>query len=492
MSYMCFPTADSAVLKTLSSADSFNGINNAAFSIKSSDSDQGTTYILSDDILLQNVAATTPNNSSCFNNTKGDLFFNGNNHSLTFDKITTSSEGKMIFQNAVNFCTLSCFSHLKFLEPTSSKKGKSAIVSKGSLMFRSNDTITFSGCHSSDKGGAICCIPNPGSKLSYPLSFYGNREITFSNNSSVHGGGAIYAKQKHLTAMGITLFQKNIAFGDEHSRPGGGAIAIAPEGELSLFAEEGDIIFVGNSTRRGTHIEKNAVHLENNAFISHIGAKEGRSVQFYDAITSTSISAIPLIINQIRDGSIHHGTVLFSSTNCSSFCSNLRSINMTRILQDVILAGGTLHLNNGAILGVINFIQRPNTTLILGHSTMMRIQGNAEFSNITIPVTLSNLDPLPENSKIKYRPLSSRDPGQVFLLSGDKQLSLSGSINIDVQDEDFYENRELAQPLSIPLIKIEAQTLENTRIKVDHVHVPTQPYGYQGSWDLEWVESTPA
>ncbi|SGA20575.1 chlamydia polymorphic membrane family protein [Chlamydia abortus] len=193
MSYMCFATADAAVLKTLSSADNFNGINNAAFPIKSSDNEQGTTYILSDDVLIQNVAATTPSNSSCFKNTKGDLFFNWNNRSLTFDKITTSSEGKMIFQSET-FCTLSCFSHLKFLEPTSSRKGKSAIVSRGSLMFRSNDTITFSGCYSSDKGGAICCIPHPGDQLSYPLSFYGNREITFSNNSSVNGGGAIYTK----------------------------------------------------------------------------------------------------------------------------------------------------------------------------------------------------------------------------------------------------------------------------------------------------------
>ncbi|WP_230478780.1 hypothetical protein, partial [Chlamydia psittaci] len=198
---MCFPTADSAVLKTLSSADNFNGINNAAFSIKSSDNDQGTTYILSDDILIQNVAATTPNNSSCFKNTKGDLLFNGNNRSLTFDKITTSSEGKMILHDVESFCTLSCFAHLKFLEPLSSRKGKSAVVSKGSLMFRSNDTITFTGCYSSDKGGAICCIPNPGSKSPSSLSFYRNRKITFSNNTSVNGGGAIYAKNLYLTAM---------------------------------------------------------------------------------------------------------------------------------------------------------------------------------------------------------------------------------------------------------------------------------------------------
>ncbi|AZU11108.1 autotransporter domain-containing protein [Chlamydia psittaci] len=488
---MCFPTADSAVLKTLSSADNFNGINNAAFPIKSSDNDQGTTYILSDDILIQNVAATTPNNSSCFKNTKGDLLFNGNNRSLTFDKINTSSEGKMILHDVESFCTLSCFAHLKFLEPLSSRKGKSAVVSKGSLMFRSNDTITFTGCYSSDKGGAICCIPNPGSKSSSSLSFYRNRKITFSNNTSVNGGGAIYAKQLYLTAMDDSVFIDNTAVGDQDSRPGGGAIAIAPEGELGLFAEEGDIIFAGNSTIRGRHIEKNAIHLENDAFISHIGAREGRSVQFYDAITSTSRSTIPLLINQTPGGSIHHGTVLFSSTNCLYSCSTLATVNMSRISQDVVLAGGTLKLNSGVILGVLNFIQRPNTTLILDHSSMMRIHENAELSNITIPLKLYALDPLPENSKIKYRSLSSRDPGQIFLLSADKKLSFSGSIHVNLQDEDFYENRELSESLRIPVIKIESQKLANTHIKVDHVNVPIQPYGYQGSWNLEWVETAP-
>ncbi|EPP29428.1 polymorphic outer membrane protein, partial [Chlamydia psittaci 84-8471/1] len=141
-------------------------------------------------------------------------------------------------------------------------------------------------------------------------------------------------------------------------------------------------------------------------------------------------STVPLLINQIPGGGIHHGTVLFSSTNCLYSCSTLATVNMSRISQDVVLAGGTLKLNSGVILGVLNFIQRPNTTLILDHSSMMRIHENAELSNITIPLKLYALDPLPENSKIKYRSLSSRDPGQIFLLSADKKLSFSGSIHV--------------------------------------------------------------
>ncbi|SYX08766.1 Polymorphic membrane protein F,chlamydial polymorphic outer membrane protein repeat,Autotransporter beta-domain [Chlamydia poikilotherma] len=491
MSCLCFSPAYSAVLKTLTSADNFDGINNAAFSIKTSDTEEGTTYILSDDILIQNVAITKPANTSCFKNTKGDLLFNGNNRSLTFNKITTTTEGKMILNSADTFFTMSCFSKLKFLEPTSSKKGKSVISSKGSLMFRSNDEILFTGCYSSDKGGAICCIPNPGSKTTSSLSFYGNRKITFSNNVSVNGGGAIYAKQMYLTAMGPTNFMNNTAAGDVNSRPGGGAIAIAPNGELSLFAEEGDITFTGNTTIRGSHLEKNAIHLENDAFISYIGAREGRHVKFYDAITSTSPSDIPLLINQITDGNIYKGTVLFSSGECVGSCSSLASINMSRISQDMILAGGTLNLSSGAILSIFNFIQRPNTTFILDQSTMLRVKQNAEFLNITVPVKLNHLDPQPQNSKIKFRSLSYREPGQISLLSRDKKLSFSGSINIDIQDEDFYENIELANSTRIPLVKIESAELDDTRIKIDHLHVPTDPYGYQGSWKLEWLEKAP-
>ncbi|MFJ1509071.1 polymorphic outer membrane protein middle domain-containing protein [Chlamydia crocodili] len=491
MSCLCFSPAYSAVLKTLTSADNFDGINNAAFSIKASDSEEGTTYILSDDILIQNVALTKPANTSCFKNTKGDLLFNGNNRSLTFDKITTATEGKMILNSADTFFTMSCFSKLQFLEPTGSRKGKSVIISKGSLMFRSNDEILFTGCYSSDKGGAICCLPTAGSQKTCSLSFSRNRKITFSNNMSVNGGGAIYAKEMHLTAMGPTNFIDNTASGDVNSRPGGGAIAIAPNGELSLFAEEGDITFAGNTTIRGGHLEKNAIHLENDAFISYIGAREGRTVRFYDAITSTSVSDVPLLINQITGGNIYKGTVVFSSGECIGSCSSLASINMSRISQDMILAGGTLNLNSGAILSIFNFIQRPNTTFILDQSTMLRVQQNAEFLNITVPVKLFILNPKLKDSKIKFRSLSHREPGQILLLSRDKKLSLSGSINIDIQDEDFYENIELANSTRIPLVKIESTELDDARIKIDHLNVPTDPYGYQGSWKLEWLEKAP-
>ncbi|MEF9496530.1 autotransporter domain-containing protein [Chlamydia sp. 04-14] len=491
---MCFSPAYSAVLKTLTSADNFNGINNAAFSIKASDNDEGTTYILSDNILIQNVAVTKPENSSCFKNTKGDLIFNGNNRNLTFDKITTTAEGKMICNSAGTFLTLSCFSKLAFLESNNLRTGKSAIRSKGSLMFRSNDQIIFSECYSSDKGGAIHCIPTPGSRNTCSLSFHRNRGITFSNNTSVQGGGAIYAKQMRLTAMGPTLFLNNTASGDVNSRPAGGAIAIAPNGELSLFAEEGDIIFEGNRTIRGGHgghIERNAIHLENDAFISYIGAAEGKIIKFYDAITATSSSDVPLLINQITGGAIYKGTVFFSSGACTHTCSSLASINMSRILQDVILAGGTLDLSSGAILGVLNFIQRPDTTFILDQSTMLRVHGNAELLNITIPVKLSILNPKPKDPKIKFHSLSYRQPGQILILSGDKKISLSGSMNIDIQDEDFYENIELAKSVKIPLIKIETRELDLAHTEVNRINVSMDPYGYQGSWKLEWLEQAP-
>ncbi|BAE81501.1 polymorphic outer membrane protein pmp9 family [Chlamydia felis Fe/C-56] len=490
MSWFYFSSAYSAVLKTLDSTDNFNGINNAAFTVKASDNAEGTTYILSDDIFIQNVSATNPANTSCFKNTKGDLFFNGNNRSLIFDKIHMETEGKIVFNAAESFFTMSCFSQLKFLEPTSSRKGKSVLLSKGSLMFRCNDELTFEGCYSANKGGAIFCVPDPGSRRS-SLTFFRNRKITFSNNLSINRGGAIYAKEMRLTAMGPTLFINNTASGGVNARPGGGAIAIAPDGELSLFAEEGDITFAGNTTVRGGHVEKNAIHLEQDAFISYIGARKGRIVKFYDAITATSPSTVPLLINQITDGGIYQGTVLFSSTDCISSCSSLKSTNMSRILQDIILVGGTLDLNSGAILSALNFIQRPDTTFVLDQSTMLRIQENAEFLNITVPVKLKLLDIRPKHWKIKFQTLASREPGQLLLLSRDKKLALLGSINVDFQDEDFYENLELAKSVKIPLIKIESRELTDVNVELEHLNVPSSPYGYQGSWHLEWQDTPP-
>ncbi|WP_375793522.1 autotransporter domain-containing protein [Chlamydia sp. 12-01] len=491
ISYLCFPQAYSAVSQTLTSADNFDGANNAIFSVKASDNAEGTTYIASEDISIRNVCATNPRNTSCFKNTKGHLIFNGKNHCLIFDKVIPDIEGKVIFNAAETLCAFSSFSKIRFSEPKSSRKGKSAIVSKGALMFKSNNEIIFDGCYSSNKGGAICCIPNPGSKNPSSLSFLQNRKITFSNNRSIHGAGAIYAKDMHITAMGPTLFIGNTASGNDHARPAGGAISIAPNGELSLFAEEGDITFVGNITERGRHIEKNAIHLENGAYISFIGAKEGRVVELYDAITATSRSSVPLLINQISHGDIHKGTVVFSSTDCLNLCASLASINMSRILQNVILAGGTLDLSSGAILSVLAFVQRPNTTFVLDQSTMLRTLENATFSNIVIPIKVNLLDKIQKDSKIKFQSLSLRQPGQISLLSENKTLSLSGSITVKLQDEDFYENLELATPLGIPLFKIETRELDNAQIKVDHFSIPTDPYGYQGSWSLEWIESAP-
>ncbi|AAP05030.1 polymorphic outer membrane protein middle domain-containing protein [Chlamydia caviae] len=489
LSCLCFSPAYAAVLKTLTATDNFDGINNAAFPTKTSDSDEGTNYILSNDIVIQNVAATNPRNSSCFKNTKGNLIFNGNNRSLTFNNITTAVEGKAILNSSETFLSMSCFSKLQFLEPVSSRKGKSIVVSKGTLMFRTNKELLFDGCYSSDKGGAICCMPSPGSARNSSLTFSRNRKVTFSNNTSVNGGGAIYTQHLRIIAAGPTLFTNNMSSGDVNSRPGGGAIAIAKDGELSLFAEDGDITFSGNLTSRGRHFEKNAIHLENDAYISYITAKEGRSVTFYDAITSTNASTVPLLINQLTDGTTHKGSVVLSAKDCVASCSSLISTNMSRIAQDIILAGGSLNLNSGVILTTNSITQHPNTTFVIDQSTMLRLQENAHILNMTIPVKLQTLVLRPKESKRKYNSLSSRQPGQIILLSQDKIFSLSGSINIDFEDEDFYENLELANPVKVPLIHIEARELEDIRIKIDHLHVPTNPYGYQGSWDLQWLDT---
>ncbi|WP_348663830.1 polymorphic outer membrane protein middle domain-containing protein [Chlamydia vaughanii] len=482
-----FP-AYSAVKETLTAADSFDGSNNAMFNVKSSANEEGTLYSLSEDILIQNVSNILPRMTGCFKNTKGNLNFSGNNKRFVFLNNTVDAEGKMIFHDTEDFLILANFLQIKCLGSTTFKEGKSAIKSRGAILFKYNSEITFESCFSEEKGGAIYCIPKKGSTKEPSVTFITNEHIKFAYNESRKGGGAIYAANMHLTAMGPTLFIDNTAHGFSGTRSPGGAIAIAPKGELSLFADSGDITFAGNTILHGRNYERNAVHLEDEAFISFLSAKAGKSIVFYDSITSSKASSIPLMINE-SFGIKTTGTIFFSSGDCKYSCSTLATVNFSRILQDVILAGGTLSISSGSILSVQNFIQRPGSQLIVDQSSMLRVNENAEILNLTIPVKLSIPTQRIENSKLKYTTLSHRQAGKISLLGNNKKLSFLGSLNVDWQDEDFYENLELANPVTFPLVIIETKKLENTHIEVSQLNAPINPYGYQGSWKLEWLNT---
>nr|WP_279484056.1 polymorphic outer membrane protein middle domain-containing protein [Chlamydia psittaci] len=179
------------------------------------------------------------------------------------------------------------------------------------------------------------------------LTISGNTSVTFNNNSSKVTGGAIHAKKVVLSSNGNMTFSNN-------SSGKGGAIYIADDGDISITAATGSIIFQGNKvtaadpitlpTKKETaiaaasieekkHTEEktdssqasgsasaditsafftlankakvqdeaqaeennkptcNSIHLGSGAKISQLRAQTGQTIFFYDPITTTAPAA---------------------------------------------------------------------------------------------------------------------------------------------------------------------------------------------------------
>ncbi|WP_172600742.1 autotransporter domain-containing protein [Chlamydia abortus] len=179
------------------------------------------------------------------------------------------------------------------------------------------------------------------------LTISGNASVIFDNNSSTVTGGAIHAKKVVLSSSGNMTFSNN-------SSGKGGAIYIADDGDISITAATGSIIFQGNkvtaadpitlptkketaiaavSTEEKRHTEDqtdasqgsrspsagmtsafftlankaeipaesqakenskptcNSIHLGSGATISQLRAQTGQTIFFYDPITTTAPAA---------------------------------------------------------------------------------------------------------------------------------------------------------------------------------------------------------
>ncbi|WP_206514999.1 polymorphic outer membrane protein middle domain-containing protein [Chlamydia psittaci] len=173
------------------------------------------------------------------------------------------------------------------------------------------------------------------------LTISGNTSVIFNNNSSKVTGGAIHAKKVVLSSNGNMTFSNN-------SSGKGGAIYIADDGDISITAATGSIIFQGNKvtaadpitlpTKKETAIAAesiedktvssqasggtsaditsafftlankakvqdeskaeennkptcNSIHLGSGAKISQLRAQTGQTIFFYDPITTTAPAA---------------------------------------------------------------------------------------------------------------------------------------------------------------------------------------------------------
>ncbi|MFJ1509070.1 polymorphic outer membrane protein middle domain-containing protein [Chlamydia crocodili] len=319
------------------------------------------------------------------------------------------------------------------------------------------------------------------------FTFGGNDSLTFSGNSSDKCGGAIYAHDLIITATGQTLFTNNTA------KEKGGAIAIADGGTIYLSAEGGDIIFQGNTAKDNT---PNAIDLGSTAKFGDLCALKGRSIIFYDPITSNgSDVSDKLIINgpvtqpaPSRGGSstptvrsaaavqpaprLYEGTIVFSGKSKT----NAKALtNVSTLKQPVELASGILVLEDGAMLDTKSFTQKDNTsTVLLEQNTALQASENIDLKNLWIGVTNIN----------------SPDFARISATGNSGNVTIAGPVTLAVSDPAFYENPDLAKQLNKEFIKISAT--QGTVTVTNGDGTPNQDIsshlGYQGVWQLTWAD----
>ena len=186
---------------------------------------------------------------------------------------------------------------------------KEIVISGGTNQFLGNSAT---GTNPSDGGGAIYAVGN--------LSMIGGTN-TFEGNTATHLGGAIYALR-----------------------------------DVTLIADDDDIAFEGNMA--GSTPAPNAIYMDNlTTNTMTLAAEAGKSILFYDPITSTADRQNLTIDINTTDGgtSATTGTVLFDQYH-------------SEVYGNTTVYGGTMQLTKGATYGadttVGTFTLKDDATLL--------------------------------------------------------------------------------------------------------------------------------
>ncbi|AEB41582.1 polymorphic outer membrane protein middle domain-containing protein [Chlamydia pecorum] len=512
----------------LGSADSYSGSGNTVqFTPKATNDSAGTTYSCTGDMSIYNAGSSgSPLSSACFQEQAGDLTFDGNGYSMSFNTINVaaSNPGAINAKGADKTLTLMDFSTLSFIASPSSTTGTGAIESAGTINLTNNNYVTFinnastttggatcsqgnctiSGNQtvlfdsnktsgSNINGGAICCFKQPPA-VPPPapiLTIKDNNEVTFINNTASGSGGAIYAQSLTLSSEGKgVLFTNNTA--SATSSPKGGAIAIADNGEISLSADGGNITFNGNTTNTtggaGTPT-RNAIDLGSQAKFTVLRATEGNSIYFYDPITGDSAaSSGDLNINNPESSATYGGSIVFSGEKLSetekqqSSGANLKST----FKQPVTLKSGSLVLKDGVTVDTNTFTQESGSTLLMDAGTTL--------SASTASVTVTNL-------AVNMSSLNGTDKVTLSATASSQNVTLSGPITLMDDGGNAYENPDLRNSQDFSFVELSAGSTggagtatppdsNNTNPQI--TEQTPQHYGYQGTWAVKWVPGTGA
>ena len=109
-----------------------------------------------------------------------------------------------------------------------------------------------------------------------------NTESSDSGRDKISGGGAIYNESGSMLIVKDSTFKNNKVTGENAS---GGAIFNAKDATLELRAENKDVIFENNTAGTDDNTQKSNGIADNGGTI-YLNAKEGRTIQLNDNITS--------------------------------------------------------------------------------------------------------------------------------------------------------------------------------------------------------------
>ncbi|UBV33063.1 polymorphic outer membrane protein [Chlamydia pecorum] len=511
----------------LGSADSYSGSGNTVqFTPKDTNEAGGTTYSCTGDMSIYNAGNTGGGlATACFQEQSGDLTFIGNGYSMSFNTIDVqaSNPGAINVKGSDKTLTLQEFSQLSFIASPSSatSDGTGAIESKGNIVLKDNEYVTFinnnstttggaacsqgnctisgnqivrfdsnSTASSNINGGAICCSSTPPSQPSPPapaLTIQENNEVSFINNTASGSGGAIYAQNLVLSSQGKgVLFANNTSAAQ--ASPKGGAIAIADSGTISLSADGGNITFNGNITKTtgSGATTRNAIDLGSQAKFTVLRATEGNSIYFYDPITGDSAaSSGDLNINNPESSATYGGSIVFSGEKLSetekqqSSGANLKST----FKQPVSLKGGSLVLKDGVTVDTNTFTQTAGTLLMDAGTTLSASTG---------AVTVNNL-------AVNMSSLNGTDKVTLSATASNQNVTLSGPITLMDENGNAYENPDLRNSQSYDFIVLSAGDTSGAGTATPPSSNNTDPqiteqtpqhYGYQGTWAVKWVQGT--
>ncbi|ACZ33434.1 putative outer membrane protein 5 [Chlamydia pneumoniae LPCoLN] len=421
-----------------------------------------------------------------------------NSAPVIFSTNATGIYGGAIYLTGGSMLTSGNLSGVSFVNNSARSGG--AIYANGNVTFSNNSDLTFQNNTASPQnslpaptppptppavtpllgyGGAIFCTPPatpPPTGVSLTIS--GENTVTFLENIASEQGGALYGKKISIDSNKSTIFLGNTA-------GKGGAIAIPESGELSLSANQGDILFNKNLSITSGASTRNSIHFGKDAKFATLGATQGYTLYFYDPITSDDLSAASaaatVVVNPkaSADGA-YSGTIVFSGETLTATEAATPANATSTLNQKLELEGGTLALRNGATLNVHSFTQDERSVVIMDAGTTLATT-NGAANNTDGAITLNNL-------VINLDSLDGTKAAVVNVQSTNGALSISGTLGLVKNSQDCCDNhgmfnKDLQQ---VPILELNATstTVTTTDFSVGTNGYQQSPYGYQGTWEF--------